>query len=150
MTAPISLVLFDMEGVLSHSDRAVRVDHLAALCQRPSEARLPDQPRHVAGIAPRIDHAQSRYHRSGGEREATSFAWVIVLSDSNFGHAALCGATSTSAKMGRTNVLQNRRWLEESHTDLLAPRTPNRRADMDIQRLNNNAMEGKINRLNIV
>ncbi|MFM0522154.1 MULTISPECIES: HAD family phosphatase [Caballeronia] len=38
MTAPISLVLFDMEGVLSHYDRAVRVDHLAALCERPSEA----------------------------------------------------------------------------------------------------------------
>ncbi|SPB14377.1 hydrolase [Caballeronia novacaledonica] len=38
MTAPISLVLFDMEGVLSHYDRAVRADHLAALCGRPSEA----------------------------------------------------------------------------------------------------------------
>ncbi|WP_250516933.1 HAD family phosphatase [Caballeronia sp. INDeC2] len=38
MTAPISLVLFDMEGVLSHYDRAVRVDHLAALCGKPPEA----------------------------------------------------------------------------------------------------------------
>lgn len=30
MTAFITLVLFDMEGVLSHYDRAARVDHLAA------------------------------------------------------------------------------------------------------------------------
>lgn len=40
MTALISLVLFDMEGVLSHYDRAVRVDHLAALCgKRPDAVR---------------------------------------------------------------------------------------------------------------
>lgn len=30
MTTPITLVLFDMEGVLSHYDRAARVAHLAA------------------------------------------------------------------------------------------------------------------------
>lgn len=38
MTAPISLVLFDMEGVLSHYDRAVRTEHLAMLCAKPPEA----------------------------------------------------------------------------------------------------------------
>jgi glucose-1-phosphatase len=31
MTASITLVLFDMEGVLSHYDRAARTDHLAAI-----------------------------------------------------------------------------------------------------------------------
>ncbi len=31
MTASITLVLFDMEGVLSHYDRAARVDRLAAI-----------------------------------------------------------------------------------------------------------------------
>src|SRR5471032_1350151 len=30
MSASITLVLFDMEGVLSHYDRAARIDHLAA------------------------------------------------------------------------------------------------------------------------
>jgi HAD superfamily hydrolase (TIGR01509 family) len=38
MTAPFSLVLFDMEGVLSHYDRAVRADHLTALCNKRPEA----------------------------------------------------------------------------------------------------------------
>ena len=31
MSASITLVLFDMEGVLSHYDRAARIDHLAAI-----------------------------------------------------------------------------------------------------------------------
>jgi HAD superfamily hydrolase (TIGR01509 family) len=37
MTASIALVLFDMEGVLSHYDRSARVDRLAALTGRPPE-----------------------------------------------------------------------------------------------------------------
>lgn len=37
MTASIALVLFDMEGVLSHYDRAARVDRLAAISGRPAE-----------------------------------------------------------------------------------------------------------------
>jgi putative hydrolase of the HAD superfamily len=38
MTASITLVLFDMEGVLSHYDRAARVDCLAAISGRTAEA----------------------------------------------------------------------------------------------------------------
>lgn len=37
MTASIALVLFDMEGVLSHYDRAARVERLAALSGRTAE-----------------------------------------------------------------------------------------------------------------
>ncbi len=37
MTASITLVLFDMEGVLSHYDRAARVIHLAAVSGQPPE-----------------------------------------------------------------------------------------------------------------
>lgn len=37
MTAPITLVLFDMEGVLTHYDRAARADHLAASIGRSAE-----------------------------------------------------------------------------------------------------------------
>lgn len=38
MTASITLVLFDMEGVLSHYDRAARVDRLAAITGRTAQA----------------------------------------------------------------------------------------------------------------
>jgi FMN phosphatase YigB (HAD superfamily) len=38
MTASITLVLFDMEGVLSHYDRAARVDRMAAISGRTAEA----------------------------------------------------------------------------------------------------------------
>lgn len=37
MSAPVTLVLFDMEGVLSHYDRAARVDHLAATTGQSAE-----------------------------------------------------------------------------------------------------------------
>ncbi|MFP3565173.1 HAD family hydrolase [Paraburkholderia sp. SIMBA_030] len=38
MTAPITLVLFDMEGVLSHYDRSARVAHLSAVSGQAPEA----------------------------------------------------------------------------------------------------------------
>lgn len=53
MTAPIQLVLFDMEGVLTHYDRAARADHLAA-----TTGRSPDQVRHAiwgSGLEARAD-----------------------------------------------------------------------------------------------
>jgi putative hydrolase of the HAD superfamily len=53
MTAPISLVLFDMEGVLTHYDRAARADHLAA-----TTGRSPEQVRHAiwgSGLEARAD-----------------------------------------------------------------------------------------------
>jgi HAD superfamily hydrolase (TIGR01509 family) len=37
MTPPITLVLFDMEGVLSHYDRAARVSRLSVITGRPPE-----------------------------------------------------------------------------------------------------------------
>jgi hypothetical protein len=37
MTASITLVLFDMEGVLSHYDRSARVDHLSAVSGQAAE-----------------------------------------------------------------------------------------------------------------
>ena len=53
MTVPIQLVLFDMEGVLTHYDRAVRADHLAA-----TTGRSPEQVRHAiwgSGLEARAD-----------------------------------------------------------------------------------------------
>jgi glucose-1-phosphatase len=53
MTASITLVLFDMEGVLSHYDRSARVDYLAATSGQP-----PDAVRHAiwgSGLEARAD-----------------------------------------------------------------------------------------------
>ena len=56
MTASITLVLFDMEGVLSHYDRAARVDRLAARA-----GCTPDTVRHAiwgSGLEARADAGQ--------------------------------------------------------------------------------------------
>jgi putative hydrolase of the HAD superfamily len=56
MTASITLVLFDMEGVLTHYDRAARVDHLAA-----TAGCSPDIVRHAiwgSGLEARADAGQ--------------------------------------------------------------------------------------------
>ena len=56
MTAPITLVLFDMEGVLSHYDRSARVDHLAA-----TSGQAPETVRHAiwgSGLEARADAGQ--------------------------------------------------------------------------------------------
>jgi len=56
MTAPTALVLFDMEGVLSHYDRSARVDHLSAL-----SGQAPDAVRHAiwgSGLEARADGGQ--------------------------------------------------------------------------------------------
>ncbi|CAG4894810.1 HAD family hydrolase [Paraburkholderia saeva] len=53
MTTSITLVLFDMEGVLSHYDREARVDHLAA-----TSGQSPDAVRHAiwgSGLEARAD-----------------------------------------------------------------------------------------------
>ncbi|CAG9168173.1 HAD family hydrolase [Cupriavidus pinatubonensis] len=53
MTASISLVLFDMEGVLTHYDRAARAEHLAG-----STGRSTEQVRHAiwgSGLEARAD-----------------------------------------------------------------------------------------------
>ncbi|MFM0596243.1 HAD family hydrolase [Paraburkholderia dilworthii] len=56
MNAPIALVLFDMEGVLSHYDRAERVARLAAI-----SGRTPDAVRDAiwtSGLEGRVDAGQ--------------------------------------------------------------------------------------------
>jgi len=56
MTASTALVLFDMEGVLSHYDRSARVDHLSAL-----SGQAPDAVRHAiwgSGLEARADGGQ--------------------------------------------------------------------------------------------
>src|SRR5260370_8110490 len=56
MTASITLVLFDMEGVLSHYDRSARVDHLSAV-----SGQAPETVRHAiwgSGLEARADAAQ--------------------------------------------------------------------------------------------
>jgi putative hydrolase of the HAD superfamily len=56
MPSPISLVLFDMEGVLTHYDRSARVDHLSATTGQP-----PDMVRHAiwgSGLEARADAGQ--------------------------------------------------------------------------------------------
>lgn len=56
MTASITLVLFDMEGVLSHYDRSARVDRLAAI-----SGRTPEVVRHAiwgSGLEARADAGQ--------------------------------------------------------------------------------------------
>lgn len=53
MTVPITLVLFDMEGVLTHYDRVARAEHLAA-----ATGRSPEQVRHAiwgSGLEARAD-----------------------------------------------------------------------------------------------
>ncbi|QIE26480.1 hypothetical protein SBC1_42430 (plasmid) [Caballeronia sp. SBC1] len=56
MTASTALVLFDMEGVLSHYDRSARVDHLSAV-----SGQAPDAVRHAiweSGLEARADAGQ--------------------------------------------------------------------------------------------
>ena len=56
MTASPALVLFDMEGVLSHYDRSARVDHLSAVSGQP-----PETVRHAiwgSGLEARADAGQ--------------------------------------------------------------------------------------------
>jgi glucose-1-phosphatase len=56
MTASPALVLFDMEGVLSHYDRSARVDHLSAV-----SGQAPDAVRHAiwgSGLEARADAGQ--------------------------------------------------------------------------------------------
>jgi len=56
MTASIALVLFDMEGVLSHYDRSARVNHLAAI-----SGQAPETVRHAiwgSGLEARADAGQ--------------------------------------------------------------------------------------------
>ncbi|MCX4146985.1 MULTISPECIES: HAD family phosphatase [Paraburkholderia] len=56
MTASITLVLFDMEGVLSHYDRSARVDRLAAI-----SGQTPEAVRHAiwgSGLEARADAGQ--------------------------------------------------------------------------------------------
>jgi hypothetical protein len=76
MTAVISLVLFDMDDVLSHYDRSARVNHLSALSGQAPEtvhqaiwgSGLEDRPhlaRRLASLSPRLDIAQ---HGSPGAR----------------------------------------------------------------------------------
>jgi putative hydrolase of the HAD superfamily len=125
MTASITLVLFDMEGVLSHYDRAARVDRLAHISGRSAQAV-----RHAiwgSGLEARADAGQisdDEYLRELGRLlhyPVSREDWLAAR------HASITPVESVLALAGkvaerhRIAILTNNCRLLTDHIDYLNP-----------------------------
>jgi HAD superfamily hydrolase (TIGR01509 family) len=125
MTASIALVLFDMEGVLTHYDRAARVDHLAA-----TSGQAADTVRHAiwgSGLEARADAgliSDDDYLRELGallDYPLSPDEWLAARHASITPNEPVLALASQVAGRNRIAVLTNNCRLLTDHIDYLNP-----------------------------
>ncbi|CAN0626851.1 glucose-1-phosphatase [Burkholderia multivorans] len=125
MTLPISLVLFDMEGVLSHYDRGARVDSLSAMTGKP-----PDAVRYAiwgSGLEARADAGEitpDEYLGALGDLLRCRIdrdAWLVSRHASITPNVATLALAARVAQRHRIAVLTNNSRLVTDHLDYLNP-----------------------------
>ena len=125
MTAPITLVLFDMEGVLSHYDRSARVDHLAA-----TSGQAPETVRHAiwgSGLEARADAGQisdDEYLRALGDLLGCRIDrddWLAARHASITPNALVIALAARVAERHSIAVLTNNCCLVSDHIGYLNP-----------------------------
>ncbi|CAE6803562.1 HAD-IA family hydrolase [Paraburkholderia domus] len=125
MTAPITLVLFDMEGVLSHYDRSARVERLAAI-----SGRTPEVVRHAiwgSGLEARADAGQisdDEYLRLLGDLLSYPISrddWLAARHASITPNAEVLALAERVAERRRIAVLTNNCRLLTDHIGFLNP-----------------------------
>ncbi len=118
MTASITLVLFDMEGVLSHYDRSARVDHLSAV-----SGQAPETVRHAA----RADAGQisdDEYLSELGDLLSCRINrndWLAARRASITPYAEVLALAARVAERNRIAVLTNNCRLVTDHIGYLNP-----------------------------
>jgi glucose-1-phosphatase len=125
MTAPIRLVLFDMEGVLSHYDRTARVEHLAA-----TSGQTEDTVRYAiwgSGLEARADAGQISDDDYLSELGAllnypiNRTEWLAARHASITPNEPVLALASQVAERGEIAVLTNNCRLFTDHVDYLNP-----------------------------
>lgn len=125
MTSAITVVLFDMEGVLTHYDRNVRTEHLAALTGASTRAV-----RHAiwgSGLEARADAgelAPDDYLRALADQlghPVTRDAWLTARRASITPNADALALAQRVASRHRIAVLTNNCSLVTDHLDYLNP-----------------------------
>jgi FMN phosphatase YigB (HAD superfamily) len=125
MTASITLVLFDMEGVLSHYDRSARVSHLAAVSGQP-----PETVRHAiwgSGLEARADAGQisdDEYLGALGDLlgcRVNRDDWLAARHASITPNAQVLALAARVAERHRIAVLTNNCCLVADHIGYLNP-----------------------------
>jgi HAD superfamily hydrolase (TIGR01509 family) len=125
MTESITLVLFDMEGVLSHYDRSARVDRLAAI-----SGQTPEAVRHAiwgSGLEARADAGQisdEDYLSALGELlnyPVSRDEWLSARYASITPNAEVLALAERVAERQRIAVLTNNCRLLTEHIDFLNP-----------------------------
>ncbi|TDN61540.1 HAD family phosphatase [Paraburkholderia sp. BL10I2N1] len=125
MTASISLVLFDMEGVLSLSDRSARVDHLSAV-----SGQTPDVVRHAiweSGLEARADAGlitDDEYLTALGDLlgcRITRDDWLIARRASILPNAEVLALAEKVSAKRRIAVLTNNCRLVADNIEFLSP-----------------------------
>jgi putative hydrolase of the HAD superfamily len=125
MTASTTLVLFDMEGVLSHYDRSARVDHLSAVSgQAPETVR---QAIWGSGLEARADAgliSTGEYLSALGDLlscRITRDDWLAARRASITPYAEVLALTARVAERHRIAVLTNNCCLVSDHIGYLNP-----------------------------
>jgi HAD superfamily hydrolase (TIGR01509 family) len=125
MTASIALVLFDMEGVLSHYDRSARVNHLAAI-----SGQAPETVRHAiwgSGLEARADAGQisdDEYLRALGDLLGCRIDredWLAARHASITPNAPVIALAARVAERHSIAVLTNNCCLVSDHIGYLNP-----------------------------
>jgi HAD superfamily hydrolase (TIGR01509 family) len=125
MTASPALVLFDMEGVLSHYDRSARVDHLSAV-----SGQTPDAVRHAiwgSGLEARADAGQisdDEYLSALGTLLGCPIHrddWLAARRASITPYAEVIALAAKVAERSRIAVLTNNCRLVTDHIGYLNP-----------------------------
>jgi glucose-1-phosphatase len=125
MTASIALVLFDMEGVLSHYDRSARVNHLAAI-----SGQAPETVRHAiwgSGLEARADAGQisdDEYLRALGDLLGCRIDredWLAARHASITPNALVIALAARVAERHSIAVLTNNCCLVSDHIGYLNP-----------------------------
>jgi HAD superfamily hydrolase (TIGR01509 family) len=125
MTASPALVLFDMEGVLSHYDRSARVDHLSAV-----SGQTPDAVRHAiwgSGLEARADAGQisdDEYLSALGDLLGGPIRrddWLAARHASITPHTEVLALAAKVAERCRIAVLTNNCRLVTDHIGYLNP-----------------------------
>jgi HAD superfamily hydrolase (TIGR01509 family) len=125
MTASITLVLFDMEGVLSHYDRSARVEHLSAV-----SGQAPDTVRHAiwgSGLEARADAgliSDDEYLGALGDLlscHITRDDWLAARRASITPNAEVLALAASVAERHKVAVLTNNCCLVTDHIGFLNP-----------------------------
>jgi putative hydrolase of the HAD superfamily len=125
MTASTTMVLFDMEGVLSHYDRSARVDHLSAV-----SGQAPETVRHAiwgSGLEARADAGQisdDEYLSEVGDLLSCRINrndWLAARRASITPYTEVIALAARVAERNRIAVLTNNCRLVTDHIGYLNP-----------------------------